>query len=125
MKPPVWRVEDDGEGLPTPGAAEPDLVSLRFLIAAARRRWRVVVVAGLGGAVVAMGLLRTLGGTHTASTTLLLTSAPGTDPAAAMVTDLSLLGTRKVSENAVAQLGLEKSMSPEAFHSRITGSAPS
>jgi capsular polysaccharide biosynthesis protein len=125
MKPPVWRVEDDGEGLPTPGAAEPDLVSLRFLVAAARRRWRVVVAAGLVGAVLALGLLRMVGGSHTASTTVLLTSAPGEDPAAAMVTDLSLLGTRAVAQSAVTELGLQNSMSPEAFQATVTGAAPS
>ena len=48
MNAPVWRVEDDGEVLlpGSPMTAEAGLVSLPFLIAAVRRKWRLVAVTG-------------------------------------------------------------------------------
>ena len=49
--------------------------------------------------------------------TLLLAHDPGTDPAVAMSTDVSLLRTRTVAQTAIDDLGLE--MTPEVFQETV------
>ena len=115
MNAPVWRVEDDGEVLlrGSPTSAESGLVSLPFLIAAVRRKWRLVAATAGVCALLALGLLQMGAGQHTASLTLLLISDPNADPTAAMATNESLLHTRSVAGEVVDTLGLP--LSPEDF----------
>ena len=121
MNAPVWRVEDDGAAqLPASATAEAGLVSLPFLVAAVRRRWRRVVATALLCALLALGLTGLMGRAHTAAATLLLVSDPSTDPAVAMAQDLSFLRTRSVSQQVVTELHLP--MTPESFRSTITAS---
>jgi capsular polysaccharide biosynthesis protein len=119
MKPPVWRVEDDGDvQLQASSSAEAGLVSLPFLVAAVRRKWRRVVATAGICAFLALGLVQLQGGQHAATVTLLLVSDPNADPNSAMATNLSLLHTRTVSEEAVKQLGLP--LAPDAFGATVT-----
>lgn len=107
MNPPVWRVEDDGEvQLPASPTAEAGLVSLPFLLAAVRRRWRRVAATAGVCAILALGVLQMAGGQHAATLTLLLVSDPTTDPTAAMTTNLSLVGALPVSQEVVKYLDL-------------------
>ena len=119
MNPPVWRVEDDGEAqLPVSPTAEAGLVSLPFLVAAVRRRWRRVAATAGVCAFLALGLTQAVGGQHAATITLLLINSPAADPNAAMTTNLSLLHTRKVSGDVVEKLHLP--LTPEGFGATVT-----
>src|SRR5690349_1313783 len=114
MNAPVWRVEDDGEvQLPISATAEAGLVSLPFLAAAVRRRWRRVAATAAVCVLLALAVLQAAGGQHAATVTLLLTSDPTVDPNSAVATNISLLHTRAVSEAVVHDLGLPDS--PESF----------
>jgi capsular polysaccharide biosynthesis protein len=120
----VWRVEDDGDTqLPVSPTAEGGLVSLPFLVAAVRRRWRRIAVTAGVFAVLALAAAQFLGGQQAATTTLLLTHDPAADPASAMATDLSLLRTRTVSEEVVDRLHLR--LEPEAFAATVSAEQPS
>lgn len=124
MKGSVWRVEDDGDTqLPGSPTAEGGLVSLPFLVAAVRRRWRRIAVTAAVCALLALGLTQLMGGQQAATTTLLLTHDPAADPASAMATDLSLLRTRVVSEEVVDRLRL--GLEPEAFGATVSAEQPS
>jgi capsular polysaccharide biosynthesis protein len=119
MNPPVWRVEDEGEvQFPASSLTEAGLVSLPFLVAAVRRRWRrIMAVAGVG-AVLALGVMQAgAGQQHVATATLLLIGDPSTDPSAAMTTNEGFLLTRKVSEEVVSHLDLPGS--PEDFRATV------
>jgi capsular polysaccharide biosynthesis protein len=116
---PVWRVEDDGEVM-LPGSAttaEAGLVSLPFLVAAVRRKWRLVAATAGVCAFLALGLLQMGAGQHTASVTLLLISDPNADPTAAMATNETLVHTRSVASEVVDSLGL--ALSPEDFQATV------
>jgi capsular polysaccharide biosynthesis protein len=120
MNVPVWRIEDDGEvSLPVSPTAEAGLVSLPFLVAAVRRKWRLVVATAGVCALLALGMMQMGGGQHAASVTLLLVSDPNADPTAAMSTNLSLLHTRSVAGEVVDTLGLP--LRPEDFQDTVTG----
>jgi capsular polysaccharide biosynthesis protein len=116
---PVWRVEDDGEAqLPASATAEAGLVSLPFLVAAIRRRWRRVAATAAVCVLLALAVLQSTGGLHAATVTLLLTSDPTTDPNSAMATNMSLLHTRAVSGQVVKDLNLPDT--PESFGATVT-----
>jgi capsular polysaccharide biosynthesis protein len=120
MNPPVWRVEDDGEvQFPVSARAEAGLVSLPFLVAAVRRRWRRVA-ATIGVCVfLALGLTQVMGGQSSATVTLLVISDPSADSNAAMTNNLSLLHTRKLAQQVITELGLP--LTPEDFLATVTG----
>jgi capsular polysaccharide biosynthesis protein len=116
---PVWRVEDDGEvQLPVSPTAEAGLVSLPFLAAAVRRRWRFVAATAGVCVLLALGLFQMGAGQHAANVTLLVTNDPNADPTAAMATNLSLLHTREVAGEVIKELGLP--LRPEAFQATVT-----
>jgi capsular polysaccharide biosynthesis protein len=121
MNPPVWRVEDDGEAqLLGSSTAEAGLVSLPFLVAAVRRRWRRVVATAGVCALLALGVLQLGGGQHAADVTLYLVSDPNLDATSAMTTNLSLVPMRPVSEGVIQELDLP--LSPDDFQSSVTAS---
>jgi capsular polysaccharide biosynthesis protein len=122
MNPPVWRVEDEGEVLlPVSPTAGTDLVSLPFLVAAVRRRWRRVVATAGVCAFLALGLMQMGGAQHAATITLLVISDPSVDPNAAMTTNLSLLHTRALAEQVIQKDHLP--LSPEALQGSVTAGA--
>lgn len=119
MNAPVWRVEDDGDvQLPGSPTAESGLVSLPFLLAAVRRRWRRVVATAGVCVLVALGMVQMGGGQHAATATLLLISDPSKDSTGAMTTNLSLVHTRAVAEEVIKDLQLP--LSPQDFQSTVT-----
>jgi capsular polysaccharide biosynthesis protein len=120
VKARVWRVEDDGEArLPVSTTAEAGLVSLPFLVAAVRRRWRRVVASAALCALLALGLVHAQGTQTSATMTLQLISNPNLDPNDAMSTNLSLLHAGDLSAQVVRDLDLP--MTPQAFGSTVTG----
>lgn len=106
------------DGAPGPTDAVPEaptsvLVSLHYLRAALRRRWRVW--AGLGAAGFLLGILATvvIPAASVGRTTVILAHDPAVEPSLAMATDMRLLGTRTVAERVIDELGLD--MTPEDF----------
>jgi hypothetical protein len=95
------------------------LVSVAYVAAAVRRRWRPVVGVAAAGMIVALALGFALPKSHTATSSLFLQFPAGSDPGRAMSTDLSLLQTRAVAAAAQKTLGL--SGPPEGFLSTYHG----
>ena len=83
--------------------------SLGFLRAALRRARRFWLLMGALGFLVGCGLYVASPPPYSASITLLLTNAPGTDPATAMLTEQSLAASLPVATAVVKQLGLTES----------------
>ena len=112
----AWHIE---EAVPQSGAqpGSPALVSLRFLVDALRRRWRTWVGAGVVGLLLAAAWTIMVPASTVGTVTLLLAHEPGSDPAAAMSTDVSLLRTRTVAATVIDNLGLD--MTPEAFQQSV------
>ncbi len=124
MKTPVWQVPDDGEvQLAASPTAEAGLVSMPFLVAAVRRKWRRIVATAGVCALLALGLAQVIGGQHAATVTLLLISDPTADPTAAMATNVSLAQTRAVAEEVVQDLHLP--MRPEVFLTTVAATQAS
>lgn len=101
-----WQID---EPMPEEVAAVPPtmVASITYLWAAMRRRWRTWVLLGVVGAALAAGQTLVVPPQMTATTTLYLSHPAGTDPASAMQTDLSILRTRTVAEQAAKALGSE------------------
>jgi capsular polysaccharide biosynthesis protein len=115
VKEPTWRVAvDDAE---ITGAAPPLLASGRALAEAVLRTWRIWVGAAVVGAMLAVGALLALPHPAAATTTLLMVS-PNAGDEGAMTTDISLLMTRSVAEEVVAELHLPDS--PESVLSTVS-----
>ncbi|MBO0883942.1 MAG: hypothetical protein J2P17_27140, partial [Mycobacterium sp.] len=78
--------------------------SLGFLRAALRRRRWLWLAMGALGFVIGCGVYLVYPPSYTASTTLLLTIAPGTDPTTAMLTNQNLAESEPVAAAVVNQL---------------------
>jgi capsular polysaccharide biosynthesis protein len=117
VKEPTWRLALDDSDPEFTGAAPPLLATGRALAEAALRTWRIWVGAAVVGAVLAVGALLALPHPAEATTTLLMVS-PNANGEAAMTTDISLLKTRAVAEQVVADLHLEDS--PESVLSTVS-----
>lgn len=115
---PYWRVEDADPDVTAAGETRPALVSLHFLLAAVRRRWRFWVGLGCLGMVLGVAWTFVMPYQSTGTTTLLLTHDPNTEPTQAMATDVSLLRTRTVANAVIDELGLQ--MTPEEFQNSLT-----
>ena len=112
----AWHIEEAGvQTGAQPGS--PALVSLRFFVDALRRRWRTWVGAGVVGLLLAAAWTALVPASTVGTVTLLLAHEPGSDPAAAMSTDVSLLRTRTVAATVIDDLGLD--MTPEAFQQSV------
>lgn len=103
----LWAYEDfsDSQEHPTfdvTGA----FASLSFLRAALRRRRRLWLGLGLLGFVIGCGVYKAYPPAYSASTTLLLTNVPGSDPGTVMLTNQSLAESEPVALAVVKQLGL-------------------
>ncbi|MGE5292925.1 MAG: hypothetical protein ACM3ML_38210 [Micromonosporaceae bacterium] len=89
----------------------PSLVSLGYIRAALRRSarfWRGMAVIGL---LAGAGLYLAMPPTHQASTTLLLTVGPETQPGTAILDDQTIAQSRGVASLAIHKLGLRQSVS--------------
>ena len=112
-----WRIEDPDPVEPTVGSTSSGFVSLHFLRSALRRRWPVWVGIAAVGMLLGIAWTGLVPMKGQGTVTLLLAHDPGTDPAVAMSTDVSLLRTRTVAQTAIDDLGLE--MTPEAFQETV------
>jgi capsular polysaccharide biosynthesis protein len=115
-----WNIDQELSGSSTP--TQSLLFSLHFFRAALLRRWRTVACFVVGGAVLAILALHVMPPGSTATTGLVLTHRDGDDPATAMATDVSLLRTRTVAQEAIS--ALELPMSPDDFQATVTVTAP-
>ncbi len=112
---PTWRLDEPEDSAAT--ATQPALVSLHFLRAELRRRWRTWVALGCVGMFLALAWTIVLPAKSVGTATLLLAHDPQTDPDQAMSTDVSLLRTRTVAAAVVDRLDLD--MTPEDFQESV------
>lgn len=108
----LWAYEDfsaaqEHPSLDVTGA----FASLGFLRAALGRTRRFWLAMGALGFLVGCGLYVSSPPPYSASTTILLTNAPGSDPSTVMLTEQSLAESLPVATAVVKQLGLKESPS--------------
>jgi hypothetical protein len=113
-----WDTPDIEDDQASRGRSAPTLVSMHFIRSALRRRWLVCVMSGVAGLLVAAAFLMTFPALHEAKATLVLTHQSGGDSSRAAATDVSLLKTRTLATQAVANLG--QTMSPDDFLKTVT-----
>ncbi len=114
---PSWRIEDPDPDEAAAGGPPPALATLRFLLAALRRRWRIWVGLGIVGMMLGVAWTVVMPVKSVGTVTLLLEHDPNADPDQAMSTDMSLLRTRSVASSVIRDLGLR--MTPEAFQKSV------
>lgn len=119
---PSWRIEDPDPDEVAAGQ-QPALVSLHFLRAALRRRWRIWVGLGLVGMLLGVAWTYVMPAPSIGTVTLVLAHDPNTNPDQAMDTDVSLLRTRTVAEAVIDELDLP--MTPEGFQNSVTATPDS
>lgn len=108
----LWAYEDFSAAQEHPSIdVTGAFASLGFLRAALRRTRRFWLSMGAIGFLVGCGLYFASPPPYSASTTILLTNAPGTDPATAMLTEQSLAASLPVATAVVKQLGLKENPS--------------
>lgn len=108
----LWAYEDFSAAQEHPAIdVTGAFASLGFLRAALRRTRRFWLSMGALGFLVGCGLYVSSPPPYSASTTILLTNAPGTDPATAMLTEQSLAASLPVATAVVKQLHLAESPS--------------
>ena len=119
MSPASWRaapeVSDDRDST---GRPRPLLVSLHFIWAALRRRLAACLLCAILGVTAAGAYLLAFPPAHEATSTLLLTSDPQSDPTRSTTTNVSLFQTRTLATRTTDQLGL--AMAPDDFLSSLT-----
>lgn len=96
----------------------PTLVSLHFILTALQRRLVPCVVVAVLGLLAAGAFVVVVPPAHRATASLFLASQPDIDPSRAMATNVSLLQTRTVAEQAIERLDL--SMAPEDLLGSLT-----
>lgn len=110
-----WRIpEQDASDVPVDTGL---LVSLHFLLAALRRRWRTWVGMTLLGVMLGVGWVSLVPATSTGTVTLFLAHDPNVEPDVAMATDVSLLRTRTVAATLIERRGLP--VTPEDFQASV------
>jgi capsular polysaccharide biosynthesis protein len=108
----LWAYEDFTAAQEHPSVdVTGTFASLGFLRAALRRTRRFWLLTAAIGFIVGIGIYVADPPSYSASTTLLVTSAPGTDPTTAMLTEQSLAESLPVAAAVVMQLGLNESPS--------------
>jgi capsular polysaccharide biosynthesis protein len=106
----LWAYEDFGASAEHPSIdVTGAFASLGFLWAALKRRRRVWLATGLLGFVIGCGVYVAYPPAYSASTTLLLTNAVGTDPTTAILTNQAMVESEPVAAAVVKQLGLSQS----------------
>jgi capsular polysaccharide biosynthesis protein len=110
-----WQVpEHDGSDAPVDTGL---LVSLHFLLAALRRRWRTWVGMTLVGLMLGVAWVSLVPPTSTGTVTLFLAHDPNVEPDVAMATDVSLLRTRTVAASLIDRRDLN--VTPEDFQASV------
>ena len=105
-----WHIEDDvAGGGQTDLAPASGAVSLAFIRATLRRLWYLWVGSAVLGLTLAACWLALFPPQSVGTVTLLLAHDPGTQPDAAMATDVRLLKTRAVAQQLGDELGLDVS----------------
>lgn len=97
------------------------LVSLHFLLAALRRRWRTWVGVALVALLLGVAWLVLVPPRSTGTVTLFLAHEPDVQPEVAMATDVSLLQTRSVAASLTDRLGLD--LTPEELQETVVATA--
>ena len=105
-----WDVPLDEDDETTARRPIPTLVSLHFLRSALRRRWWVCALCTVLGLLASVTFLVASPASQ-AKAALVLAHDPQVDASRAMATDVSLLMTRTVASNTIANLGL--TMTPD------------
>jgi capsular polysaccharide biosynthesis protein len=98
------------------------LVSLRFVVAALRRRRMLLVCGALAGLLVGASYHLVVPRLYEAQATLYLAHVPGTDDDVDMANDLALLQTRAVAERAITLLR-EPGLNPGTLLGKAPGIA--
>lgn len=98
-----------GEPLPADTAVGLNLVSLPYIGAALRRTWRLWCGLALLGVIVGAGYYKAAPPSYQASTSILLTNNPQTDPAEAMDNNKAMAESQPVAGLALRRLGLNES----------------
>lgn len=110
-----WQVpEQREEGTSDSGL----LVSLHFLMAALRRRWRTWTGIALVAVVLGVAWVALVPPRSTGTVTLMLAHDPGVEPSLAMATDISLLRTRTVATTLTDRLDID--LPPEDLQASVT-----
>ena len=117
-----WDVPVDEDGQTTARRPIPTLVSLHFLRSALRRRWWVCALCTVLGLLASVTFLVASPASQ-AKAALVLAHDPQVDASRAMATDVSLLMTRTVASNTIANLGL--TMTPDEFLESVTAESVS
>jgi capsular polysaccharide biosynthesis protein len=106
----LWAYEDFSAAEEHPSIdVTGTFASLGFLRAALRRRRRLWLGLGVLGLIIGCGVYAKFPPAYSASTTLLLTNAPGTDPTTTILTNQSEAQSQPVAAAVVKQLGLTQS----------------
>ena len=100
------------------------LISLRFVMSALRRRRKVWLSLAALGLMLGLAYHVVVPRSYSASATVYLAHAPGTDDAVEMANDLALLQTTSVAQRAIDSLG-ETKLSPTTFLGKQPGIAVS
>lgn len=117
MNGPTWRIDDEDGDPGLSGAHRPLLVTGRAMRDALARTWKVWVGAAIIGGLLGLAALFVVPHRGSASATLLMVHPDPTD-AEAMTTDISLLQTRAVASQVLADLDLKQS--PDSLLSSVT-----
>lgn len=116
-----WQTED-AEPIVDPGAGPPTfLVTMHYLKAALRRRRRVWFGLAVLGLVLGGVFASMIPAQGEGTVSFLLAHPEGADPATAMATDVSMLGTRSVARDVIKELHLR--MTPQDFQRSVQASA--
>jgi capsular polysaccharide biosynthesis protein len=111
---PVRPWADDtaevGESPAPSGDAAAGLISLSFLTSALRRRARLWCISAVVGLLLGLALVFHAAPAYQATTSVVVTSAPGDNPLDAILTDQALAESRSVAGRALQKLGLKDSV---------------
>jgi capsular polysaccharide biosynthesis protein len=102
----TWQIppEDPDSTIDVP---PPPMASIQYLGLALRRGWRTWAGLAVVGLLLGLALPVLRPPASVATVTLLMAHPPGSDPASAMSTDVSILRTRSVADRVIDRLGLD------------------
>ena len=110
VRPWADDVADVGESPDLSGDAAAGLISLSFLTSALRRRARFWCITAVVGLLLGLALVFHAAPAYQATTSVVVTSAPGDNPLDAILTDQALAESRSVAGLALKKLGLKDSV---------------
>lgn len=110
VRPWADEVTDAGDSPAPSGDATAGLISLSFLTSALRRRARLWCICAGVGLLLGVALVLHAAPAYQATTSVVVTSAPGDNPLDAILTDQALAQSRSVAGRALQKLGLKDSV---------------